>query len=272
MRFTDDKKIRKSIIRLFTYTEQIILLKSFTLIQNETRDNFTNWLKGIAYEFIDSVKNVTILPIIMATFYFFDPPKSQIYNYIANYAVLIYLAFSLLAILNKARIIGCGYVIGLKLFLFCISNRIFFEPKSENKAYPPLNTQSIKVYIDNDAKKRKLITKTFTFKEQLTLLRLFSIQRKETNGDFWGWLKKEADASFSSIKVVLIIIFTMFIFILIKQPDAWNYILILFFIMISIMTLVCIFSLSHFMGCKLTTSIKLLYFHIKSKGTELDKK
>ncbi len=66
MRLTHDKKIRKSIIKLFTFTEQITLLKSFTLIKNETSDDFTAWIKWLAYETLASVKRVTLFFIIIA--------------------------------------------------------------------------------------------------------------------------------------------------------------------------------------------------------------
>ncbi|WP_338804486.1 hypothetical protein WDV76_03315 [Xenorhabdus griffiniae] len=264
MRLTDDKKIRKSIIRLFTYTEQLIILKSFALVKNETRDNFTNWLKGLAYEFIDSVKTVTVFFIIMAVCDFFMSPKTQIFNSLAIYLVLTYLAVSLLAILNKARIIGCGYIIGLKLFLFCIINKIFLVPETEDKAYPPLNTNGIKVYIGNDKEIRKRITTIFTFKEQLTLLRCCSLQREMTNGDFLAWLNLHADNNFSAIKVTLLILLFLFTLTLIQQPEGWYYILIIFIIfMIPIMLLFGIFSASHVIGCSFITSAKLIYFHIK---------
>ncbi|PHM73249.1 hypothetical protein [Xenorhabdus kozodoii] len=264
MRFTDDKEIRKSIIRLFTYTEQIIMLKSFALVKHETRDNFTNWLKGLAYEFLDSVKTVTVFFIIIAVCHFFLSPKSQLFNLLGYYSVLIYLVVSFLAILNKARIIGCRYIFGLKLFLFCINNRIFFAPKSENKAYPPLNTNGIKVYIGNDKKIRKCITDLFTFKEQLTLLRCFSLQRSMTDGDFLAWLDNHVESHFSSIKVALLILLFLFIMTCIQQPEAWYYISILYFIfMVPVMMLIGIFVVSHVIGCSFMISVKLIYFHMK---------
>ncbi|OTA20218.1 hypothetical protein Xbed_01693 [Xenorhabdus beddingii] len=270
MRFTDDKQIRKSIIRLFTYTEQIIMLKSFALVKNETRDDFTHWIRGLAYEFIDSVKTVTIFFIILLGSYFWIMWKSQIYSSAVNYVPLVYFAFCFFSILNKARIIGCGYIVGLKFFLFCINNKIFFKPKTLNKAYPPFNTQGIKVYIGDDEKTKKLITKIFTFKEQLTLLRLFSVERERTNGDFLAWLIKTADDDFSATRMMLIVFFIVLSITLIQQPDGWYYILITFFIfLMPLIILICMFASSHLHGCSFMTSVKLLYFHIKNKANTI---
>ncbi|CDM91577.1 hypothetical protein [Xenorhabdus bovienii] len=168
--------------------------------------------------------------------------------------------------MNKARIIGCGYLVGIKLFIFCINHKIFFVPESQNKAYPPLNTHGIKIYIDDDKKARKRITDIFTFKEQLTLLRCFSLDRENTHGDFLAWLNKTSADFFSSIKMMLIILFIFFIISIIKYYEAWNYILVTFFIFtMPLMTLICIFFTSHMMGCKFITSVKLLYFHLRNE-------
>ncbi|MBD2792515.1 hypothetical protein [Xenorhabdus szentirmaii] len=266
MRFTDDPKIRKSIIKLFTYTEQIILLKSFLLVKNETRDDFTHWIKDVAYEFIDSIKNVTIFLITAIVCSLFYPPQPKIYAFIANYAFFIYLSFSLLAILNKARLIGCGYIVGLKFFLFCIGNKIFFKPKSKNKAYPPINMNHIKVYIEKDEKRRRLVTTTFTFKEQLALLRSFSLRREETQGDFLTWLDKNASKSISGLKVFFSIIFILFIISIIQQPEAWHILLILYFIvLLPMIILMGILLSAHIIFCNFITSSKLFYFYYKKR-------
>ncbi|MDC9623444.1 hypothetical protein PSI22_17820, partial [Xenorhabdus sp. XENO-7] len=266
MRLTDDKKIRKSIIRLFTFTEQIIMLKSFRLVKHETRDDFSTWLKGLAYDFMSSAKFMTFLFIILAVFTYISPPKSHHAVLIFNNIIFIYPVFLFLAILNKARIIGCGYLVGIKLFIFCIKHRIFFVPESQNKAYPPLNTQGIKIYIDDNKKTRKFITGIFTFKEQLTLLRCFSLERENTHGDFLAWLNKTSADFFASIKAMLIILFIFFIIAIIKDYEAWNYILVTFFIfIIPLLTLICIFATSHMMDCKFITSVKLLYFHLRNE-------
>lgn len=93
MRLTDDKKIRKSIIRLFTFTEQIIMLKSFRLVKHETRDDFSNWLKGLAYNFMESAKNTTFFSIILAVFTYISPPKSHYAVLIFNNLIFIYPVF-----------------------------------------------------------------------------------------------------------------------------------------------------------------------------------
>ncbi|MGJ0637516.1 hypothetical protein [Xenorhabdus bovienii] len=268
MRLTDDKKIRKSIIRLFTFTEQIIILKSFRLVKHETRDDFSSWLKGLAYDFMESAKNTTFFFIMLVVFTYISPPKSHHAVLIFNNLIFIYPIFLFLAILNKARIIGCGYLVGIKLFIFCINHKIFFVPESQNKAYPPLNTHGIKIYIDDDKKARKRITDIFTFKEQLTLLRCFSLDRENTHGDFLAWLNKTSADFFSSTKVMFIILFILFIITIIQNPEAWHYIFIIFFIFIFIFMmpltiLICIFASSHMIGCKFITSVKLLYFNLK---------
>ncbi|MCG3469796.1 hypothetical protein L7750_05115 [Xenorhabdus bovienii] len=266
MRLTDDKKIRKSIIRLFTFTEQIIILKSFRLVKHETRDDFSTWLKGLAYDFMESAKNMTFFFIMLVVFTYISPPKSHHAVLIFNNLIFIYPIFLFLAILNKARIIGCGYLVGIKLFIFCIKYKIFFLPESQNKAYPPLNTQGIKIYIDDDKKARKRITDIFTFKEQLTLLRCFSLERENTHGYFLAWLNKTSADFFSSTKVMFIILFILFIITIIQNPEAWHYIFIIFFIfMMPLMTLICIFATSHMMDCKFITSVKLLYFSLRKK-------
>ncbi|MDE9551289.1 hypothetical protein [Xenorhabdus bovienii] len=264
MRLTDDKKIRTSIIRLFTFTEQIIILKSFRLVKHETRNDFSNWLKGLAYEFMESAKNTTFFFIMFAVFIYFSLPKSPQAALIFNNLIFIYPVFLCLAILNKARIIGCGYLVGIKLFIFCIKHKIFFVPESQDKAYPPLNTQGIKIYIDDDKKARKFITDIFTFKEQLNLLRCFSLEREYTHGDFLAWLNKTSADFFASIKFMLIILFIFFIIAMIKYYEVWNYILIMFFIfMMPLIILICIFTSSQMIGCKFITSVKLIYFHLK---------
>ncbi|WP_155271015.1 hypothetical protein [Xenorhabdus bovienii] len=139
-------------------------------------------------------------------------------------------------------------------------------PESQDKAYPPLNTQGIKIYIDDDKKARKRITDIFTFKEQLTLLRCFSLERENTHGDFLAWLNQTSADFFASIKTMLTILVIFFIITIIKDYEAWNYILVTFFIFIMpLLTLICIFATSHMMDCKFITSVKLLYFSLRKK-------
>ncbi|OTA15428.1 hypothetical protein Xvie_02709 [Xenorhabdus vietnamensis] len=130
MRFIHDKKIRNSIIKLFTFTEQIILLKSFALVKNETPDDFTAWIKWLAYENMASVKRVTLFFIIIAITLYITTSKSYWFNYL----FFIYLSVSFWIILNQAKNIGYSYSIGIKLFLFALINRIFFEPRSEHNS------------------------------------------------------------------------------------------------------------------------------------------
>ncbi|MDC9605307.1 hypothetical protein [Xenorhabdus griffiniae] len=262
MRLTHDKKIRKSIIKLFTFTEQITLLKSFTLIKNETSDDFTAWIKWLAYETLASVKRVTLFFIIIAITLYMVPSKAHWINYL----FFIYLASSFWAILNQAKNIGCSYAIGIKLFFFAFTNRIFFEPSSEHHSSQPINKKRKKIHIEKDTKLRKLIIKTFTFKEQLTLIRHFSFERETTDGNFLAWIIKMSDDSFSSLRAMLICIFIVFIATVIQHPDALYYIVIVFLIfMLPLSILTFIVSNYRLAGCNLITCIKLSYFQIKIK-------
>lgn len=262
MRFTHDKKIRKSIIKFFTFAEQITLLKSFALVRNETSDDFTAWIKWLAYENMESVKRSTLFFIIIAIALYIMSAKANWFNYL----FFIYLAISFLRILDKAQSIGYSYTIGIKLFFFALTNKIFFEPHSENNSSKPIQKKRTKIYIDKNPKLRQLIIKTFTLKEQLTLIRSFSFEREITDGNFLDWIIKTSDDSFSSLRAMLTCILIVFIATIIQNPDALYYIVIIFLIfMLPLSILTFIFSNYRLAGCKLITCIKLSYFKIKIK-------
>ncbi|PHM70731.1 hypothetical protein [Xenorhabdus sp. KJ12.1] len=266
MRFTHDKKIRKSIIKLFTLTEQVTLLKSFALVKDETSDDFTTWIKLLAYENMESVKRATLFFIIMAIALYIMPSKTNWFHYL----FFVYLSVSFLRILEKAKTIGYSYSIGIKLFLFALTNRIFFEPKSEHNSSKPINKKRKKIYIEKNTKLRKLIIKTFTFKEQLALIRAFSFERETTDGSFLSWIRIDSDASFSSLRMMLICIFILFITTIIQQPYSIHYISLVFFtIFLPISILAPIVSNHCITGYKFITCIKLSYFQIKVKLSKL---
>jgi hypothetical protein len=262
MRFTHDKKIRNSIIKLFTFTEQIILLKSFALVKDDTPDDFTTWIKSLAYENMASIKRITLFFIIIAIALYITSTKSHWINYL----FFTYLATSFLTILNIAKNIGYSYIIGIKLFFFALINRIFLEPRSEHNSSKTINKKRGKIHIDKNPKLRKLIIKTFTLKEQLALIRHFSFERETTDGDFLAWIIKISDDSFSSLKMMLICTFILFIVSIIQQPDAIYYISLIFLIfMLPISILIFIFSNYYFTDYKFITCVKLSYFQIKIK-------
>ncbi|KMJ43338.1 hypothetical protein AB204_20250 [Xenorhabdus khoisanae] len=262
MRFTHDKKIRKSIIKIFTAIEQVTLLKSFALVKNETSDDFTAWIKWLAYENMESVKRSTLFFIIIAIALYIMSAKA---NWL-NYLFFIYLVISFLRILDKAKNIGYSYTIGIKLFFFALTNRIFFEPHSENNSSKPIQKKRTKIYIDKNPKLRQLIIKTFTLKEQLALIRIFSFEREITDGNFLDWIIKTSDDSFSSSRMMLICIFMIFIITIIQQPDAIYYISLTFLIvMLPISMLAPVISNHCLTGYKFITCIKLSYFQIKIK-------
>ncbi|MBD2792035.1 MULTISPECIES: hypothetical protein [Xenorhabdus] len=266
MRFTHDKKIRKSIIKLFTLTEQVTLLKSFALVKNETSDDFTAWIKWLAYENMESVKRATLFFIIIAIALYIMTSKT---NWL-NYLFFIYLSVSFLRILEQAKNIGYSYSIGIKLFLFALTNRIFFKPRSEHNSSKPINKKRKKIHIEKNPKLRELIIKTFTFKEQLALIRTFSFERETTDGNFLAWIIIDSDASFSSSRMMLICIFILFIVSIIQQPDAIYYISLIFLIvMLPISILTPIISNHCITGYKFITCIKLSYFQIKVKLSKL---
>ncbi|WP_446470323.1 hypothetical protein [Xenorhabdus stockiae] len=266
MRFTNDKKIRKSIIKLFTLTEQVTLLKSFALVKDETSDNFTTWIKLLAYENMESVKRATLFFIIIAIALYITPAKINWFICL----FFIYLSTSFLRILEKAKTIGYSYSIGMKLFLFALTNRIFFEPQPEHNSSKPINKKRKKIYIDKNPKLRELIIKTFTFKEQLALIRTFSFERETTDGNFLTWIIIDSNAYFSSSRMALICVFILFITTLIQQPDAIYYISLIFLtIILPISILATIVSNKCITGYKLITCIKLSYFQIKVKLSKL---
>ncbi|PHM62330.1 hypothetical protein Xish_01532 [Xenorhabdus ishibashii] len=119
MRLTHDKKIRKSIIKLFTFKEQLSLIRYFSFERETTDGNFLAWIMKTSDDSFSSLRAMLICMFIVFIATIIQHPDAL------YYIIIVFLIFMLpLSILtfifSNYRLAGCKLITCIKLSYFQI--------------------------------------------------------------------------------------------------------------------------------------------------------